>query len=180
VGAAKALFFPTISLTGLFGAASHELSNLSDSEARVWSAAAGLFQPIFQGGRLRRNYEAAKARFDEALALYQRAAFNSFREVADSLVTIEKLEQARLEHEQEVAALSDAANLSRKRYTAGLANYLEILIADQQLFDAERLLARTRGGQFEALVQLYRSLGGGWQAEPEAAPSSPAAGDAGP
>jgi len=179
VGAAKALFFPTISLTGLFGAASHELSNLSDSGARVWSVAAGLFQPIFQGGRLRRNYEAAKARFDEALAFYQKAAFNSFREVADSLVTIEKLEEARLEHEKEVEALRDAADLSRKRYTAGLANYLEILIADQQLFDAERLLARTRGAQLDAVVQLYRALGGGWQTE-EAAPSSPAAGAAGP
>lgn len=179
VGAAKALFFPTISLTGLFGGASHELSNLSDSDARVWSVAAGLFQPIFQGGRLRRNYDAAKARFDESLALYQKAAFNSFREVADSLVTIEKLEASRLEREKGVEALREAADLSRKRYNAGLANYLEILIADQQLFDSERLLARTRGAQFGAVVELYRSLGGGWQTE-EAAPSGTAPEAAGP
>src|SRR4029450_3515683 len=110
------------------------------SEARVTSIAAGLFQPIFQGGRIRRNYDAAKARFDQALARYEQAAFNSFREVADSLVTIEKLESVRLEQEKGVEALSDAAKLSRKRYVAGLANYLEILIADQQLFAFELLV----------------------------------------
>jgi multidrug efflux system outer membrane protein len=186
IGAAKALFFPTISLTGLFGAASLELSNLGDGDARIWSIAGGLFQPIFQGGRIRRNYDAAKARFEQAIAQYQKAAFNAYREVADSLVAIEKLEASRLEQEKGVEALADAARLSRQRYTAGLSNYLEILIADQQLFDAERLLARTRGSQLDAVVQLYRSLGGGWQPEtpPEsgqesgdqAAPPAPAAG----
>ena len=165
IGAAKALFFPTISLTGFFGGASRELSDLSESDARITSLAAGLFQPIFQAGRIRRNYEAAQARFDEALAQYQKAAVNSFREVADALVTIEKLEEIRIEREKEVAALSDAADLARSRYTAGLSNYLEILIADQQLFDARRLLARTRGAALDAVVQLYRSLGGGWQTE---------------
>jgi multidrug efflux system outer membrane protein len=165
VGAAKALFFPTISLTGLFGGASRELSDLGNSDARITSLAAGLFQPIFQGGRIKRNYEAAKARFQEALARYERAATNSFREVADALVSIEKLEAARVEQEAGVEALRDASNLSRDRYVAGLANYLEILIADQQLFEAELLLARTRGAQIGAFVQLYRSLGGGWQME---------------
>jgi len=166
IGAAKALFFPTISLTGLLGGASRDLSDLSDPKARVWSLAAGLFQPIFQAGRIRRNYEAAKARFDAAMAEYEKAAFNSFREVADSLVTIEKLEAIQLEREREVEALRDAAELARSRYTAGLSNYLEVLIADQQLFDAERLLARTRGARLDSVVQLYRALGGGWQVEP--------------
>lgn len=165
IGAAKALFFPTISLTGFFGGASRELSNLSDSQARIWSVAGGLFQPLFQGGRLRRNYEAARARFEQAMAQYQKAAFNSFREVADALVTIEKLEEVRLEQEKGVEALRDAARLSRNRYNAGLSDYLDVLIADQQLFDAELLLARTRGAQLDAVVQLYRSLGGGWQVE---------------
>jgi multidrug efflux system outer membrane protein len=165
IGAAKALFFPTISLTGLFGGASRELSDLGNSNARITSLAAGLFQPIFQGGRIRRNYEAAKARYQQALARYEQAATNSFREVADALVSIEKLEAARVEQEAGVEALRDASKLSRDRYVAGLANYLEILIADQQLFDEERFLARTRGAQLDALVQLYRSLGGGWQVE---------------
>jgi multidrug efflux system outer membrane protein len=175
IGAAKALFFPTISLTGLFGGISHDLSNLADSGARVWSVGAGLFQPIFQGGRIKRNYEAAKARFEVALAQYQKAAFNSFREVADSLVTIQKLEESRVARQEAVVALRESAGLARRRYNAGLSNYLEILIADQDLFDAERILARTRGAQMDALVGLYRALGGGWSAAPpEPAADTPA------
>jgi multidrug efflux system outer membrane protein len=83
--------------------------------------------------------------------------------VADALVSIEKLEGVRQELETSVRALEDASRLSRLRYDTGLANYLEILFADQQLFDQELLLARARGGQLNAVVQFYRSLGGGWQ-----------------
>jgi multidrug efflux system outer membrane protein len=174
IGAAKALFFPTISLTGFFGGVSHDLSNLADSGARVWSVAGGLFQPLFQGGRIKRNYEAAKARFDVALAQYQKAAFNSFREVADALVAIQKLEESRVAREEAVVALRESADLARRRYNAGLSNYLEILIADQDLFDAERILARTRGAQLDALVVLYRTLGGGWPAETPTPPAETA------
>jgi multidrug efflux system outer membrane protein len=83
--------------------------------------------------------------------------------VSDSLVTIDKLKDLRVEQEASVRALQDAARLARLRYETGLANYLEMLIADQQLFDQELLLARTRGDQLTAVVQLYRALGGGWQ-----------------
>ena len=163
IGAAKALFFPNFSLTGALGSASHELSNLADRRAAVWSVAGGILQPVFQGWRIFYNYEATKARFDQALAQYQKAAQNGFREVADSLVSVEKLKDVRSEQEISVQSLGNAARLSRLRYDTGLANYLEILIADQQLFDQELLLARTRGEQLTAVVQLYRALGGGWQ-----------------
>ena len=166
VGAAKALFFPTISLTGLLGTVSGDFSNLLKADSNVWSVNPGLFQPIFQGGRIRRNYDAAKARFDQALAQYQKSALNGYREVADSLVTIQKLAEIRAEQEKGVVALRDATKLSRERYDSGLANYLEILIADQQLFAQELQLARTRGAELVALAQLYRALGGGWQPEP--------------
>jgi multidrug efflux system outer membrane protein len=169
VGAAKALFFPTISLTGAAGLASRDLGDLAKREAGIWNLAAGLFQPIFQAGRIKRNYEAAKARFDQALAEYRKAALNSYREVADSLVTIEKLAAARTEQEKGVVALQDAAKLARSRYDNGLSNYLEVLIADQQLFQQQLGLAQTEGAQFQALAQLYRALGGGWSPE-EAAP----------
>jgi len=176
VGAAKALFFPSISLTGLLGGVSHDLSNIVKSSGTVWSLGGGLFQPIFQGGRIKRNYEAAKARFDQALAQYQKAALNGYSEVADSLVTIEKLRGVRAEQEKGVVALRDASQLARVRYDSGLSNYLEILIADQSLFQQELQLARTRGAEFVALAQLYRALGGGWQPEtpaPEPASSVP-------
>ena len=163
IGAAKALFFPNFSLTAAFGGASHDLSNIADRRALIGSLTGGLLQPIFQGWRITSNYEAVKARFEQAVAQYQRSAQNGFREVADALVSIEKLDGVRLELEVGVRALQDATSLARLRYDTGLANYLEILIADQQLFDQELLLARARGGQLNSVVQLYRALGGGWQ-----------------
>jgi multidrug efflux system outer membrane protein len=165
VGAAKALFFPSINLTGALGGVSHDLSNIAKADSAVWSLGAGLFQPIFQGGRIKRNYEASKARFDQALAQYQKAALNGYREVADSLVTIQKLAEVRTEQEKGVIALRDAGTLARDRYDSGLSNYLEILIADQNLFQQELALAETRGAELQALAQFYRALGGGWQPE---------------
>jgi multidrug efflux system outer membrane protein len=171
IGAAKALFFPSISLTGFLGSMTKDLANLTDPGAGIWSLSGGFTQPIFQGGRLKQNYAVNKARFDQALAVYEKSAQNSYREVADSLVSIDKFAKVRAEQEVGVEALQDAARLSRLRYDTGLANYLEILIADQQLLDQELLLARTRGDQLRAFVDLYRALGGGWQPEtPAAAP----------
>ena len=163
IGAAKALFFPSFSLTSTLGSATRDLSNIADSRAAIWSVAGGVLQPVFQGWRIFYNYEASKFRFEEAVAEYQRAAQNGFREVADALVTVETLKDVRVELEASVQALANAARLSRLRYDTGLANYLEILIADQQLFEQEILLARARGAQLTAVVQLYRTLGGGWQ-----------------
>jgi outer membrane protein, multidrug efflux system len=178
VGAAKALFFPTISITGLLGTVSSEFSNLLKADANVWQVSPSLFAPIFQGGRIRRNYDAAKARFEQAAAQYQKAALNSYREVANAIVSVKKLGEARLELEDGVEALTNAAALSRSRYDAGLASYLEILNADQQLFDQELQLAQVRGEEMRAFVELYRALGGGWQVEPGSAtaqtPTAPA------
>ncbi len=171
VGAAKALFFPTISLTGILGTVSSEFSNLLKADANIWQVSPSLFQPIFQGGRIRRNYDAAKARYEQAVAQYQKAALNSYREVADALVSVKKLGETRLELEDGVVSLRDAAALARSRYDTGLANYLEILNADQQLFDQELQLAQTRGEELRAFVELYRALGGGWQQEAPPAPA---------
>jgi len=90
--------------------------------------------------------------------------------VADSLVTIQKLAERRTEIETGVEALRDAVQLSRARYDTGLSSYLEVLIADQQLFSQEIQLAQVRGSQLRAVTQLYRALGGGWQPEQPAAP----------
>jgi outer membrane protein, multidrug efflux system len=166
IGAAKAMFYPTISLTGFLGGVSGDLTTFLGGSGGIWSVGAGLFQPIYQGGRLRRNAEAAQARFDQALALYQKAALNGYREVANALVTIQKLAEERIEHEMGVTALLDAADLARARYDSGLASYIEILTADQDLFEQQLLLAQTRGAEFRARTELYRSLGGGWQPGP--------------
>ncbi len=171
IGAAKALFYPNITLTGSLGAVSGDLADFLKGDSIIWSAGASLLQPIFNGKRIRRNYEAAQARFDEALALYQQSALNGYREVADALVSIQKLAQVRVEQEAGVVALRDASQLSRDRYENGLSTYLEVLVADQQLFQLELQLATTRGDQLRQIAQLYRALGGGWQ--PEAAPQAP-------
>src|SRR4030095_3212985 len=99
---------------------------------------AGLLQPIYQGGRLRRNSEVAQARYDQALAMYQKAALNGYREGADSLVTIQKLGEERLQHEAGVTVLVDAADLARARYDSGLASYIEILTADPDRVERRR------------------------------------------
>jgi multidrug efflux system outer membrane protein len=163
IGVAKALFFPTISLTGFLGGVSGDLSNFIGGDGLAWSVGAGLLQPIFQGGRLRRNLEAAQARFDAALAAYRKAALNGYREVASALITIQKLAEVRVQEEDGVAALQDASDLSRSRYDSGLASYIEILTADQDLFQQQLLLAQTRGAELRARADLYRTLGGGWQ-----------------
>ena len=163
IGAAKALFFPTVSLTGFLGGVSGDLSKFLGGDGGVWSAGAGLLQPVFQAGRLRRNLEAMQARFDAALAEYQKSALNGYREVANALVTIQKLAEKRVQHIEGVVALRDASDLSRARYDSGLASYIEILTADQELFARQLLLAQTRGSELRARAELYRALGGGWQ-----------------
>ena len=163
IGAAKAMFFPTISLTGFLGGVSGDLNVLLDGSGGIWTTGLGLFQPIFQAGRLRRNLEAARARFEVALAQYRKAALNGYREVANVLITIQKLAEIRAERQIGVTALQDASTLSRDRYDSGLASYIEILTADQELFQQELLLAQTRGAELRARAELYRTLGGGWQ-----------------
>ena len=162
-GRASPLLAKTVGL--IFGGASRNLDGILNADATTGSLAAGLFQPIFQAGRIRRNAEAAQARFDQALATYRGSALNAYREVANALVTIDKLAGVRVAQMDSVAALQDASRLARSRYDTGLSNYLEILIADQQLFTSEIDLAHTRGEELRAMAQLYRALGGGWQAE---------------
>ena len=166
VGAAKALFFPSIGITGMTGGLSRDFSDLGSGDAAIWSMGSGLLQPLFKGGAIRFNYAAAKARFEMALVQYQKTVQNSFRETSDAIVTIEKSRVAREEIEKAVVALRDAADLARARYSGGLSSYLDILITDQNLFAAELQLAEIRGAEFTAIVNLYRALGGGWQVEP--------------
>jgi multidrug efflux system outer membrane protein len=166
IGVAKALFYPNISLTGFLGGISGDLTSFLGGQGLVGSITPGLLQPVFQGGRLRRNLEAQQARFDAALAEYRQAALNGYREVANSLVTIQKLAEVRVHRQTGVTALEDASDLARARYDSGLASYIEILTADQDLFEQQLLLAQTRGAELRARAELYRTLGGGWQQQP--------------
>jgi multidrug efflux system outer membrane protein len=163
VGAAKAMFYPRISLTGFLGGLSGDLVSFLGGDGAIWSIGAGLLQPIYQGGRNKRNYEAMQARYTAAVAGYQKAALNGYREVANALITIQKLGEMHTELQAGVVVLQDAADLSRSRYDTGLASYLEIILADQTLFRQQLVLTQTRGAELRARAELYRALGGGWQ-----------------
>ena len=166
IGAAKALFYPSIGLTAFGGGVAGEIATLLNGSGFVWSFGAGLLQPIYNAGRNKRNLEAAQAQFQQALFAYQRAALNGYREVADAIIAIQKLAAQRVEREGSVTVLQDAADLARSRYDSGLASYIEILTADQDLFQQQLLLADTRGAELRARAEFYRALGGGWQQQP--------------
>jgi len=165
VGVAKADFFPRLSLTGFFGLVSPELGSLFESQSRTWGVGPSLLGPIFQGGRVKRGYEAAKARWEQARVSYEATTASAFGEVSRALVDRSKLVETERQRAREVAAYQEAVRLANVRYGSGLSAYFEVLEAQQQLFPAEISLARTRRDQLVAVVDLYRALGGGWQAE---------------
>ena len=161
VGAAMASFFPTISLTGAFGGVSPDVSTLFQA-GKTWSIAAGLTGPLFQGMRLKNQYDVNVALFEQAKVRYESAVTNAFGEVSTALVAYQKLALTEQEQAGSVAAYREAVRLANIRYVAGLSSYVEVLDAEQQLFPAENLLAQTRLLRLDAFVDLYKALGGGW------------------
>jgi len=164
VGANIAAMFPTISLTGLFGAASPELNTMFGA-GTVWSVGAGLLGPLFQGGKLRKNVAIAKAQFQQALILYEQSVNNSFGEVSTQLAAWQKLAESQRQIEREVYAYQESVRLANVRYLSGLSSYVEVLDAMNLLFPAQNNLAQVRLQRLVALAEFYKALGGGWQVE---------------
>jgi multidrug efflux system outer membrane protein len=162
IGVAIAQFFPTLDLTAFLGRVSPELSAITSGRGNTWSAATSLAGPIFQGGRLYGQYEQSRAESGEARLRYQQTALNAFQEVSNALISRQKLDEVRAEQARAVKALQDAVWFSTQRYKAGFSNYFEVLEAQQQLYPAENALAQTQLNQLLVVVQLYQSLGGGW------------------
>jgi multidrug efflux system outer membrane protein len=162
IGQAKAAFFPQVTLTGMFGYQSTALSDLFTGPARMWQFGPAVTMPLFTGGKLRAEYKFAKARFDESLAIYQRTVQGAFREVSDALIGYQRNQEFYAKQMDLTQANRDAANLASVRYDGGVTSYLEVLYNEQQLFDAELLLAQARRNELLSVVQLYRALGGGW------------------
>jgi len=165
IGVAVADFFPKIGLTALYGGASTDLGQIARNSNKAWSVGADVSGPIFQGGLLYGQYLQAKASWEQAKLQYQQTALEAFREVADALAARQKLEEVRAQQATAVAAYEEAVSVSLERYTTGKANYYEVLEAQQDLFAAENSLAQTQRDQLIAVVQLYRTLGGGWQTQ---------------
>lgn len=162
IGVAEAAFYPTLSLTGLLGGQSPELSNLLTS-GRTWTIGAGLLGPIFQGGRLRAQRDVALAQFEEARLAYEQDVTNALGEVSTFLVQLQKFGEEEQQRLAAVAANREAVRLATMRYESGLSAYFEVLDAQQQLLAAENEAAQTRRDRLVALAQLYRALGGGWR-----------------
>jgi outer membrane protein, multidrug efflux system len=164
VGVAKADFFPRLTLTGLLGQTSTELSAFTGGANNAWSIAAGLTGPLFQGGLLKAQYRAARAAWDQARLQYQSTLLTAFREVADALAASQQLAAERVQQTRAVAAYQEAVKVANERYLQGRTSYYEVLQEQQLLFPAENTLAQIQLNQLLAVVQLYRALGGGWSA----------------
>jgi multidrug efflux system outer membrane protein len=163
IGVAKAEYFPRISLTAFLGYESGELTSLFAGSRSVWGLAGQLSQPIFTGGRLKNNVRFSQAERDFLLTDYQKTIQGAFREVSDSLIGYQKSQEVRTQRALLVDTLRDRSRLSYLRYTGGVATLLDALDADRSLFEAERNLALARRDELVSVVQLYKSLGGGWQ-----------------
>src|SRR3989442_870910 len=146
----------------IFFLVSSDLSAITSSGASVWSVAANVAGPVLQAGRLYGQYKQSKADLQEAKLEYKQAALGAFHDVANALVSRQKLEAVRVQQSRAVAAYQEAVTVSTQRYIAGKASYYEVLEAQQQLFPAENSLAQTELNQLLAIVQLYKALGGGW------------------
>jgi multidrug efflux system outer membrane protein len=164
IGAAKAEYFPRISLTGFLGLQSRALTDLLTGSASLWTASAGAAAPIFNAGRTGANVRFVEAVQRELVANYQRTIYTAFREVSDALEAHRKTSDQRAQQERLVEALRASTQLSTQRYEGGVDNYLQVLDAQRNLFQGELALARLRQQELAAIVQLYRALGGGWQA----------------
>jgi multidrug efflux system outer membrane protein len=166
VGVAVANFFPTISLTGLFGAVSPDLDSFYPA-GKTWQIAASLLGPLFQGGRLRSQYGVAYAQWEQQKVQYERTVTAAFAETTTVLYAREKLAEEVAELTKTVNEYREMVRLSTLRYNSGLSNYFEVLYAMQLLFPAEVSRTAARINLLNSYVNIYEALGGGWNLQPD-------------
>jgi multidrug efflux system outer membrane protein len=164
VGVNLANFFPQIGLTTLLGSSSTELSKFTAGSGNLWNIGGTVSGPIFQGGQLRAQYKASKAKFDESAAAYQQSVLTAFKEVSDALVARQKYAEEYIFNGQAVVALASSVELATQRYLNGKSSYFEVLQAQQELYPAQRAQVQNRTSELISVVQLYKALGGGWVA----------------
>lgn len=163
IGAARALYFPQISLTGFAGGQSRALSDIATAPARFLSFAPDALLPVFRAGQIRNQVRFTEAQQRELAVRYERTIYNALREVSDSLIAFERTRRQREQQDQLVRALTDSVRLSNTRYQGGLDSYLQVLDAQRNLFSGELVLAQLKLQERLSVVQLYRALGGGWE-----------------
>jgi multidrug efflux system outer membrane protein len=162
IGVAKAAYFPQISLSGLLGGQSSQLSTLFNGPHSAWSFVPQVSQPIFTAGRLKSNVKFAKAQRESALIQYEKTIQAAFTDVSNALIAHQRVRESRLKQEALVATLQDRTRLAYVRYRGGVDTQLNALDADRDLFQAQLNLAEIRLNELLSVVQLYKALGGGW------------------
>jgi len=178
IGVAQAQRFPQFSLNAGGGVAGFQINSMATGPFATAGVAGSLTGPLFNATALGYGVGVATAQEQQALARYELAILNAFREVEDSLITITKTREQREAQESQVASLKSALNFADKRYRGGFASYLDVLTAQRDLFQAELGLVSTRQQHLSSIVRLYKALGGGWsppeeQGQPASSPSEP-------
>jgi outer membrane protein, multidrug efflux system len=173
VGVAKANLFPTITLTGTGGVASTALSSLFTGPARLWSFGGSALQPLLESQRSVYQLELADAQKRQALLQYQKSVQSAFQEVSDALIARAQYAEVQIQEQTWVTAQRTANTIALARYRVGYASYFNVIDSDRDLFSAELSLSAARLNTLLSVVQLYRALGGGWQAEQATAANSP-------
>jgi multidrug efflux system outer membrane protein len=163
IGVAKAAFFPSIALTGTGGFESNALNRFLSQPSQTWYAAFSVSQPLFEGGRLRSGLKLARAQWQESVLSYQQTVQNALEQVSNSLVASQKYREFREQQELLTQAARQTNQLSEVLYKNGGSSYLQVLTSETNYFSAELNLVEAQLNERLALVQLYQSLGGGWQ-----------------
>ena len=166
IGVAQALRYPSISLTGLFGAVSDDLSGLTTGKA-AWSAGVNLMGPLFHFNKNKRRVQIEREKTEQAVLTYEKTVINAFAEVENSLKSIETLNEELLARKEQLEAATNAETLSFERYNKGVTSYLEVLENQRYSFEAALLYSETYQNLLNAYISLYKSLGGGWISEEE-------------
>ena len=161
IGAARAAFFPSITLTADIGSASNQLSGLFESGTRIWGFSPQLNLPIFSGGRLLASLKSARVDREIATAQYEKSIQSAFREVADALADHATLDEQLSARQALAAASQDSFRLSEARFSKGVDSYLILLDAQRTLYSAQQGLISTRLSRENNLITLYKVLGGG-------------------
>ena len=165
IGQAKAAYYPSISLTGLFGVESNSLGDLFKAPSRVWQFSASAAQTVFDAGRTGSQVAAAEAREQQVLTQYQSSIQRAFKDALDALVIQRKARESLDAETVRRDALKISLDLAQLRYDSGIASLLEVLIAERALLDAELNRVEAQRAQLSATADLFKALGGGWQPE---------------
>jgi len=162
IGVARSLYYPDIAITGAYGAASSDLDDFLDSSARAWNIGASVTGPIFTWGAIEGQVQTAEGAKQSAEDFYRQTILNALREVNDALIATEKNQEAFAAQALRAAALRDYARLANLRFENGAASYLEVLYANTELFSAELSEVDAQIAHYTALIDVYKSMGGGW------------------